>query len=82
MKRIISVLALTALMVAVLAASALPAFAKPKAGNKGCNGLVNAITKQIEHRGAASEKLLAQAAAHGCQLPTTPPTTTPPSTTT
>jgi hypothetical protein len=70
-KRIISLLALTALMVAVIAASALPAFAAPKAG-AGCKGLLNAITKQNEKRpGGANPVLVAKAAARGCVTPTT-----------
>ena len=72
MKRIISLLALTALMVAMLAASALPAFAAPKAG-AGCKGLLNAIAKQTEKRpGGANPVLVAKAAERGC---TTTPTT-------
>jgi hypothetical protein len=73
MKRIVSLLALTALMVAVLAASALPAFAAPKPG-AGCKGLLNAIAKQTENRpGGPNLKLVAKAAERGCT--TTPPTT-------
>ena len=76
MKRIISLLALTAFMVALIAASALPAFATPKAG-AGCKGLMNAIAKQTEHRpGGPNLGLVAKATERGCTDTTTPTTPT------
>jgi hypothetical protein len=76
MKRTISILALTAFMVAVIAASALPAFAAPQAG-AGCKGLLNAIAKQTEHRpGGPNPVLVAKATERGCTDTTTPTTPT------
>ena len=74
MRRALLVLAVTALMAAMMAASAMPAFAVPKAG-AGCKGLMNAITKQTNNRPeGANPKLVLKATERGCILPvaTTP----------
>lgn len=73
MRRILFVLTVSALIVAMMAASAMPALAKPKAG-AGCKGLLNAIAKQTENRpGGANPVLVQKATERGCMTPETPP---------
>ena len=73
MRRILVVLAVSALTAAMMAASAMPAFAAPKAG-AGCKGLLKAIEKQSTQRpGGANPKLVQKATERGCIVPETPP---------
>ena len=74
MRRILSILMVSAFMAAIMVASAMPAFAKPKAG-AGCKGLVNAIAKQTENRsGGANPVLVQKATERGCIVAVTPET--------
>jgi len=69
------VMSVAALMVAMMVASAMPAFAAPKAG-AGCKGLLNAIAKQTTQRpGGANPVLVQKATDRGC-IVAPPPTTT------
>jgi hypothetical protein len=72
-KRVFLVLAIALLMAAMMMASALPALAAPKKA-AGCNGLANAIDKQLTNRGTVNPVL--QAKYDERCLTTTPPTTT------
>jgi hypothetical protein len=67
------VLAVSALLAATIVASAMPAFAAPKAG-AGCKGLLKAIEKQTTQRaGGANPVLVQKATERGCIVAVTPP---------
>jgi hypothetical protein len=72
LRRILMVLAVSALLAAMIVASAMPAFAAPKAG-AGCKGLLKAIEKQTEKRGTPNPVLVQKATDRGCIVSETPP---------